>query len=73
LNRAARIAGYTAYVGEAFAKLPAEMQTWLRACAAGVNAWTAAHREADIEIQNRRLPNAPARLFGLSGRAKASS
>jgi penicillin amidase len=45
-DREARIAGYTAYAGEAFAKLPAEMQVWLRAYAAGVNAWTAANREA---------------------------
>ena len=29
-DREARIAGYTAYAGEAFAKLPAEMQAWLR-------------------------------------------
>ena len=28
-DREARIAGYTAYAGEAFAKLPAEMQAWL--------------------------------------------
>jgi penicillin amidase len=45
-DREARIAGYTAYAGEAFARLPAEMQAWLRAYAAGVNAWTAANREA---------------------------
>ena len=52
-DREARIAGYTADAGVAFAKLPAEMQTWLRAYAAGVNAWTAAHREA---VTRRFLP-----------------
>ena len=32
--------------GKPLTKLPAEMQSWLRVYAAGVNAWTAAHREA---------------------------
>ncbi|MBM4094845.1 MAG: penicillin acylase family protein, partial [Planctomycetes bacterium] len=44
-DRESRIAGYPAWSGEALAKLPVEMQSWLGAYAAGVNAWTAAHGE----------------------------
>lgn len=45
-DREARIAGYLAWSGSALTKLPAEMQRWLTAYAAGVNAWTSAHEEA---------------------------
>ena len=44
-DRESRIAGYSAWSGEALTKLPAEMQSWLSAYAAGVNAWTSAHGE----------------------------
>ena len=42
-DRAARIAGHTQYALAAVARLPREMQSWLAAYAAGVNAWAAAH------------------------------
>ncbi len=44
-DREARIAGYAAWSGDALNQLPAEMQNWLRAYAAGVNAWTTANPE----------------------------
>jgi penicillin amidase len=45
-DREARLAGFAEYAPAAFARLPTDMQDWLRAYAAGVNAWTAAHPEA---------------------------
>ena len=45
-DRESRIAGYPAWSREALTRLPAEMQSWLGAYAAGVNAWTSAHGEA---------------------------
>lgn len=44
-DREARIAGHAVYAPRAFTKLPSRWQDALRAYAAGVNAWTAGHRE----------------------------
>ncbi|MHC4606312.1 MAG: penicillin acylase family protein [Planctomycetota bacterium] len=44
-DRKFRIAGIQRYCADAFANLPEPMQENLRALAAGVNAWTAAHPE----------------------------
>lgn len=44
-DREARIAGNIHYVKKAFANLPTDMQSWLTAYAAGVNAWMAAHSD----------------------------
>lgn len=44
-DRAARIAGHARHALGAFAKLPGEMQEWLKAYAAGVNAWMQEHSD----------------------------
>ena len=50
-DREARLAGYASWCAEALAQLPPEMQDWLSAYAAGVNAWT----DANPDIVVRRF------------------
>jgi penicillin G amidase len=47
-DRAARVAGHTQYALAAVTRLPREMQVWLAAYAAGVNAWISSHPDVVV-------------------------
>ena len=59
-DRSARIAGHSRYAAAAYDRLPAEMQRWVAAYAAGVNAWLDSHRST-VERRFKPLGALPER------------